>query len=158
MKYYAYDKNSDLHHLGKHASKYAAKNAALDLFGEHSVHTATILSESEIMSSAVTARLMATNPIEPVKSRPIKVSSMSTKSGNDSLNNFIINDGKGNTSFQSYNTLIARSDPAGNITLDRRHWNYSRTTGQYRNQFLGEGISDTRSKIESGEYALADLN
>lgn len=83
---------------------------------------------------------------------------MSTKSGNDSLNNFIINDGKGNTSFQSYNTLIARSDTAGNITLDRRHWNYSRTTGQYRNQFLGEGISDTRSKIESGEYALADLN
>mgnify|MGYP000261017731 len=59
MKYYAYDKNCDLHHLGKQASKFAAKNAARYLFGERSVHTATILSESEIMASAVTARLMA---------------------------------------------------------------------------------------------------
>ena len=38
------------------------------------------------------------------------------------------------------------------------YWDYSRTTGVYRNQFLGEGIVNTRAKIESGEYKLADLN
>jgi len=30
--------------------------------------------------------------------------------------------------------------------------------GKYRNEFLREGIADTRKKIKSGEYALADLN
>jgi len=43
------------------------------------------------------------------------------------------------------------------IILDSYYWDYSRTTGKYRNQFLGEGIADTRAKIESGEYKLADL-
>ena len=158
MKYYAYDKNSHLHHLGKHASKYAAKNAARDLFGEHSIHTATILSESEIIASAVTARLMSSQPIKTNKDSPIRVSAMDNNNGNLSSNQFIVNDGKGTTCFQSYNTLIARLDPAGNITLDEKHWDYSRTTSRYLKTFLGEIKSATRMKVESGEYALADLN
>ena len=158
MKYYAYDKNSHLHHLGKHASKYAAKNAARDLFGEHSIHTATILSESEIIASAVTARLMSSQPIKTNKDSPIRVSAMDNNNGNLSSNQFIVNDGKGTTCFQSYNTLIARLDPAGNITLDEKHWDYSRTTSRYLKTFLGEIESATRMKVESGEYALADLN
>jgi hypothetical protein len=158
MKYYAYDKNSDLHHLGKQASKFAAKNAARDLFGERSVHTATILSESEIMASAVTARLMATVTIKPNKPSPIRVSAMNNNHGNLSSNQFIVNDGMGTTCFQSYNTTIARQDPAGNITLDEKHWDFSRTTSRYLNQFLGEIKDATRKKVESGEYALADLN
>ena len=42
--------------------------------------------------------------------------------------------------------------------LDEHYWDYSATTGKYRNQFLGEGIAETRAKIESGEYILIDLN
>jgi hypothetical protein len=44
------------------------------------------------------------------------------------------------------------------IYLDQKYWNYSNTTGKYRNIFLGETIKDTRAKIKSGEYILTDLN
>jgi len=71
-------------------------------------------------------------------------------------NQFIIHTDKGCV-FQSYNTVIAaRLD--GRVLLDRRNWDYSRTTGKYRNLFLDEGIEDTRRKINSGTYELADLN
>ena len=61
--------------------------------------------------------------------------------------------------FQSYNSIIAKIDRRTNkITLDKYYWDYSRTTGKYRNQFLGEGIAETRAKIKSGEYKLKNLN
>lgn len=61
--------------------------------------------------------------------------------------------------FQSYDTIIAQIDQAtGEVTLDEKNWDYSATTGKYRNQFLGEGIAETRKKIASGEYKLANLN
>lgn len=60
--------------------------------------------------------------------------------------------------FQSYRSVIAVQDEHGKITLDKYKWDYSATTGKYRNQFLGEGINDTRKKIEAGIYSLADLN
>ena len=44
------------------------------------------------------------------------------------------------------------------MTLDLYDWDYSRTTGKYRNEFLREYIADTRKKIESGEYKLENLN
>jgi hypothetical protein len=44
------------------------------------------------------------------------------------------------------------------IYLDQKYWNYSNTTGKYRNIFLGETIKDTKAKIKSGEYILTDLN
>ena len=47
---------------------------------------------------------------------------------------------------------------SGFIYLDKHYWDYSRTTGKYRNEFLGEGIAETRKKIKSGEYRLVDLN
>ena len=63
--------------------------------------------------------------------------------------------------FQSYRSIIAKKDyrrsPA-KVTLDSQYWDYSQTTGKYRNIFLGEGIAETRKKIDSGEYKLADLN
>lgn len=37
-------------------------------------------------------------------------------------------------------------------------WNFSRTTGRYRNEFLGEPASETRKKLERGEYALQRLS
>jgi hypothetical protein len=46
----------------------------------------------------------------------------------------------------------------GQIYLDRNKWDYSTTTGKYRNQFLGETKKETQAKIDSGEYILTDLN
>lgn len=81
----------------------------------------------------------------------------SARSGNPVANQFIIYTDEGNY-FQSYDSVIACRANDGKVTLDDYYWDYSRTTGVYRNQFLGEGIADTRAKIESGEYKLADLN
>jgi hypothetical protein len=60
--------------------------------------------------------------------------------------------------FQSYNSTIAVIDENHQVWLDKYKWDYSTTTGKYRNQFLGENIAETRKKIKSGEYKLADLN
>lgn len=76
-------------------------------------------------------------------------------------NQFIIHakTAKGSISlFQSYEKVIAMRDEHGQITLDNCYWDYSNTTGKYRNQFLGENIAETRKKIKSGEYKLDDLN
>ena len=81
----------------------------------------------------------------------------SVRTGNPVANQFIIYTPDGNY-FQSYNSVIAFRANDGKITLDKYYWNYSRTTSKYRNEFLGEYIADTRAKIESGEYELADLN
>ena len=66
------------------------------------------------------------------------------------------------TKFVSYDTNIVKTtfdDEGKRITiLDEYYWDYSRTTGKYRNEFLGEGIAETRKKIEDGKYILADLN
>lgn len=71
-------------------------------------------------------------------------------------NQFIIYTDKGRV-FQSYNTIIAaRLD--GVVLLDTHAWDYSRTTGKYRNLFLDEGIEDTRRKIANGTYKLVNLN
>ena len=59
--------------------------------------------------------------------------------------------------FQSYNTVIAVIDENRQVWLDY-HWDYSSTTGKYRNQFLGETIKETRKKIASGEYKVTNLN
>ncbi len=81
----------------------------------------------------------------------------SNSSGRPVANQFIIYTDKG-AYFQSYDSVIAFKDNNRKIILDNYYWDYSRTTSKYRNQFLGEGIADTRAKIESGEYKLADLN
>jgi len=81
----------------------------------------------------------------------------SSRSGNPVANQFIIYTDEG-TYFQSYDSVIAFRDNNRKITLDDYYWDYSRTTGKYRNEFLGECIADTRAKIELGVYKLADLN
>ncbi len=91
--------------------------------------------------------------------KKIKVSDMtSNKSYSAIPNQFTIRTPEGYY-FQSYDTLIAFQDSKTRITyLDKDNWDYSVTTGKYRNQFLGEGIQETRQKIKSGEYKLVDLN
>ncbi len=61
--------------------------------------------------------------------------------------------------FQSYNSIILVEDKqTGKIALDKNYWDYSNTTGKYRNRYLNEGIAETRKKIEKGVYELINLN
>jgi hypothetical protein len=74
-------------------------------------------------------------------------------------NQFIVSFPNGKEYFQSYTTIIAFKDSRfGQIYLDRNSWDCSASTGRYRNQYLGEGIAETRKKIVDGTYKLADLN
>lgn len=86
----------------------------------------------------------------------MKVQNMLSNSGNAIANQFVITGGDREI-FQSYKSTIAIREN-GITTLDLYYWDYSVTTGKYRNMFLGEGIAETRKKIASGEYVLADLN
>lgn len=71
-------------------------------------------------------------------------------------NQFVIETDQGNF-FQSYNSVICFISK-GKVYLDKYKWNYSKTTGKYRNRFLGETIEQTMRKIKTGEYSLVDLN
>ena len=71
-------------------------------------------------------------------------------------NQFQIFTDKG-TAFQSYSSIIA-AKVDGKVYLDENKWDYSTTTGKYRNQFLRETKKETEKKIKSGEYILTDLN
>jgi hypothetical protein len=94
--------------------------------------------------------------LKPLKG--IRVENMLSEKGNYIPNQYKIYTPAG-VVFQSYSTIIAIK-PYGDtpIILNKHHWDYSVTTGKYRNIFLREGIAETRKKIESGEYILADLN
>ena len=67
-------------------------------------------------------------------------------------NQFILED-KGSTYFQSYSSIIAKRDINGVITLGN-NWDYSKTTGRYRNLFLRETKQETEKKIASGIYKI----
>jgi hypothetical protein len=100
----------------------------------------------------------------------MKVQNMTNSNGNKVPNQFIIKEDENRMSgncieyFQSYNSIIAKRDKfrAGvakcQVWLDESKWDYSKTTGKYRNQFLGETKKETEAKIKSGEYILTDLN
>lgn len=100
----------------------------------------------------------------------MKVRNMtSLNSGRPVVNQFIITyEGRGALGnfdrrevFQSYDSVIVEktywSDRTDTV-LDEDYWDYSVTTGRYRNQFLGENIDETRRKIKDGTYKLAKLN
>ena len=87
----------------------------------------------------------------------MRVENMTSTRGNKVANQFLVTDDKGDEYFQSYRSMIVKKSQ-GKIYLDEYYWDYSTTTGKYRNDFLGEGIADTRKKIETGEYILTDLN
>ena len=44
------------------------------------------------------------------------------------------------------------------IILDVNRWDYSTTTGRYRNIFLNENKKLTESKIKNNTYLLANIN
>lgn len=99
----------------------------------------------------------------------MKVENMTSSNGNKIPNQFIITEkGEGwngnfikKEVFQSYKSVIAEVitwPDREDVTLDENYWDYSRTTGKYRNNFLGESKKETEKKIKSGEYKLANLN
>jgi len=89
----------------------------------------------------------------------MNVENMTSTSGNKVANQFLITDDDGNQYFQSYESIIAKKSlDDGIIYLDSYYWDYSVTTGKYRNAFLGESIAETRKKIASGRYFMANLN
>ena len=103
----------------------------------------------------------------------MKVENMTSASGNKIANQFIVEGAtirlsyKNKSSliegvaFQSYDSIIvlkAGRHHDRQIFLDKNTWDYSTTTGKYRNQFLGEDKKTTQNKIDSGEYKLANLN
>lgn len=88
----------------------------------------------------------------------MKVTNLESSKGNTIANQFeiISPDGK---YFQSYKSMIVFiPNGGGKIQLDRTYWDYSKTTGKYRNIFLGEDKKATERKIAAGEYLLTDLN
>ena len=86
----------------------------------------------------------------------MKVKNMTSNKGNKIANQFIITD-KNNRYFQSYNSIIVK-ETEKKTYLDSFYWDYSTTTGKYRNIFLGEKKSETEKKIKKGIYKLTNLN
>ena len=85
-----------------------------------------------------------------------KVQNMTSNNGNKIATQFVIYTDTGSI-FQSYNSTIVKLD-SGKTYLDINKWDYSKTTGKYRNIFLNETKKDTEAKIKSGQYILTDLN
>ena len=90
----------------------------------------------------------------------IKVKNMINRNYNTVPNQFILTDTEtGIQYFQSYDSIIVKSVPNDATYLDEYYWDYSVTTGRYRNQYLGDsGVAETRKKIANGTYKLTDLN
>ena len=99
----------------------------------------------------------------------MKIRNMQSPNGNDVPNQFIIEEeGHGalgnfiiKQTFQSYSAIIAIRTiwpDMERVILDERYWNYSKTTGKYRNIFLGESKAETERKISEGIYKLDNLN
>lgn len=88
----------------------------------------------------------------------MKVENLESNKGNTIANQFEITAPEGRY-FQSYKSVIAFiPNNGGKVQLDSKYWDYSKTTGKYRNLFLGEDKKATERKIAAGEYILADLN
>jgi hypothetical protein len=86
----------------------------------------------------------------------MKVRNMTGRSGQPVKNQFIIEDGK-STIFQSYDSIIAMKS-GGRTYLDKYRWDYSTTTGKYRNQFLGMNKKQIEQAIKDRAIYLVDLN
>ena len=90
----------------------------------------------------------------------MKISNFESSKGNKVANQFIINTPE-YTLFQSYNSVIVKTtfeEGKRVVYLDEYYWDYSKTTGKYRNQFLGEDKKATKLKIKNNIYKLANLN
>ena len=87
----------------------------------------------------------------------------SERTGKAISNQFIITDGKGTTTFKSYNSIIAEQRGAGggfdDVIIFGKDYNYSTTTSKYLNRFLEmigyKEIANSRDRekaIEKGMF------
>ena len=94
------------------------------------------------------------------------ISNCISEKGNKVANQFIIEQNENGNKvsiFQSYDSIIVKIiyDEWGGraeVYLDENTWDYSKTTGKYRNSFLGETKAETQNKINNCIYILTDLN
>ena len=85
----------------------------------------------------------------------MRVSSMtSPRTGREVANQFLIEDGS-RIVFQSYDSMIAEIDYSTNTIKIGADWDYSRTTGKYRNAFLAE-YAPYFADVKNIRKALAD--
>lgn len=88
----------------------------------------------------------------------MKVENLESAQGNKVANQFEVTTDNGKF-FQSYESVIAYIPNDGSpVQLDAKYWDYSKTTGKYRNIFLGEDKKATERKIKAGVYILTNLN
>lgn len=88
---------------------------------------------------------------------------VSPRTGREVANQFII-EGDGKTTFQSYNSTIAVIDWNEHTVKIGEDWNYSTTTGKYRNSFFYDNdfsdmadttkIKKVMKKVNEGGFAL----
>lgn len=95
-----------------------------------------------------------TEEVKQIVSNLVKVENMQSSKNNDIPNQFIIK-GFGYTLFQSYNSPIAMFKD-GKVYIFK-DWDYSTTTGKYRNQFLNETKKETLEKLKNGVYIKVDF-
>lgn len=86
----------------------------------------------------------------------MKLTNLTSPAGNVVPNQFQVETEEG-IFFQSYESVIAKIVNEV-VTLDTKYWNYSKTTSKYRNMFLRETSEETKAKVKSGIYKLANLN
>jgi len=95
------------------------------------------------------------NPI--ISDLPV-VQNFTSSNSNDVPNQFLIKF-KDKIVFQSYSSIIAvKVHSTGKIYLDANKWDYSKTTGRYRNEFLEMDKKQIVAAIKSGQIELIDLN
>jgi hypothetical protein len=87
-----------------------------------------------------------------------RVTQMTSNRTGEGIPNQLIIETENGKYFQSYQSIIAFKPFNGKIQLDSETWNFSNTTGKYRNEFLGETKERTQEKIKLGIYELVDLN
>lgn len=93
----------------------------------------------------------------------VKVRNMESAKGNNIANQFLIFINRV-VYFQSYNTIVAKADFDGKLTLDNNAENYSRTTSKYLFQFIKEFIynganyATLKDFIKKEEYTREKLN
>lgn len=85
----------------------------------------------------------------------LRVENMYSTNGNKVPNQFIIADGQKLT-FQSYNSTIIEIDRRKKVLTVFPDYDYSMTTGKYRNAFLADNGFYNLSNLKALKQAIAD--
>ena len=81
----------------------------------------------------------------------MKVQNLTSRQGNSIPNQFEVTTTEGRY-FQSYQSMIVFI-PNNNTPIQLgKDWEYSTTTGKYRNLFLNETKKETEAKLKNGTY------